>query len=231
MKVLICGCERSGTTIIAKLLAKASDLKLLNDPKESWYIYPLVRVMGIKSMPISFILKLWKSDIVKVPGFATILPELKKINLRNFKVIYLVRDPRDNYAAIKERLAEDLNGLFLNINFLNLKGNSQAENIALRWNSYLDSALSYHQDNGNVYFLKYEDFLDDKMNKINEIAEFCGTRFQSEKIINDLDNQINKSWSDKIYGEGRYKSELEVNEIETIVRITKKNMEIFNYLE
>lgn len=229
MKILVCGCERSGTTIVAKLLSKSSGLKLLNDPKESWYIYPLVRVVGLKGIPLSFILKLWKNDIVKVPGFATILPELKQINLKSFKVIYLVRDPRDNYAAIKERLNEDLNGLFLNVNFLNLKGKSKSENIALRWNAYLNSAMDFNKKYNNVYFLKYEDFLNDKIGKIEEISNYCNINFNSAKIINDIDKQINKSWSNSIKGENRFIEDLTPDEIMTINSITRDNMLYFNY--
>lgn len=229
MKILICGCERSGTTVIAKLLSKSSGLNLLNDPKESWYIYPLVRVMGLKAMPLTFLFKLWKYDIVKVPGFASILPQLKKLHIIPFKVIYMVRDPRDNYAAIKERLNEDLNGLYLNIDFLGLKGKQPSENISLRWNSFLNTALRYDQDYGNIFFLKYEDFLEDKLAKIEELAKFCNIKIDSSKIVNDLDKQINKAWSETIKGKNRYINELSKEEIQSITYITKENMNHFNY--
>lgn len=229
MKILICGCERSGTTVIAKLLAQSSGLKLLNDPEQSWYIYPLVRVMGLRGMPLNFIYKLWKYDLVKVPGFVTILPQLKKLSINSFKVIYMVRDPRDNYAAIKERLNEDLNGLYLNIGFLGLKGKSQVENIALRWNAYLDSAIEYNRKNNNVYFLKYEDFLKDKVGKVEELSKFCNIKFDSSKFVHDVDVQINKSWSKEIKGENRYLKELTEEEINVITEVTRMNMNYFNY--
>ncbi|MBZ9652113.1 sulfotransferase family protein [Psychroflexus montanilacus] len=229
MKILIVGCERSGTTVIAKLLSKSTGLKLLNDPKESWYIYPLVKTIGLKGMPLSFILKLWKHPIVKVPGFATILTHLRKIQINQFKVIYLVRDPRDNYAAIKERLNEDLNGLYININFLNLKGKSQCENVSLRWNSYLNSAMRYNDLYGDVLFVKYEDFLENKLNVLDNISKFCGVKFTSSKIINELDKQSNKSWSKNIKGKDRYLNDLTPDEIEVVTRISKENMNIFNY--
>jgi hypothetical protein len=229
LKILITGCERSGTTIIAKLLSKSTGLKLLNDPKESWYIYPLVKTIGLRGMPISFIFKLWSFPLVKVPGFATILPQLRKTQINKFKVIYLVRDPRDNYAAIKERLNEDLNGLYLNINFLNLKGKNQCENIALRWNAYLNCVKDYKDNHGDVFYVKYEDFLKDKLKVLQDVAIFCDVKFNSAEIIDDLDKQINKSWSNKIKGEGRYIKDLTPNEIETITSITAKNMELFNY--
>ena len=229
MKILIVGCERSGTTIIAKLLSKSTGLKLLNDPKESWYIYPLVKVIGIKGMPISFIYKLWSFPLVKVPGFATILPQLRKILLKKFKIIYLVRDPRDNYAAIKERLNEDLNGLYVNINFLNLKGKNQCENISYRWNAYLNSAKNYNKIYGDVLFIRYEDFLENKLSILDKIAKFCNVNHDSSLIVNEIDKQINKSWSNKIKGKDRYVNELTPDEINTISKITYENMKLFNY--
>lgn len=229
MKILIVGCERSGTTIVANLLAKSSGLSFLNDPKESWYIYPLVRVIGLRGMPISFVFKLWKYSIVKVPGFASILSHLRKVQITPFKVIYMVRDPRDNYAAIKERLKEDLNGLYLNINFLNLKGKNQCENVALRWNAYLNTALLYEEKYGNIKFVKYEDFLVNKLETITDIASFCKISIDTNLIVNDLNKQINKSWSNEIKGDRRYLIDLDKSEIDIICGITKDNMKKFNY--
>lgn len=229
MKILITGCERSGTTIIAKLLSKSTGLKLLNDPKESWYIYPLIKVIGLKGMPLSFLFKLWNFPIVKIPGFATILPQLRRTQINKFKVIYLVRDPRDNYAAIKERLNEDLNGLYININFLNLKGKNQCENIALRWDAFLNCAKDYNEVYGDVLFIRYEDFLEDKLMILRKIADFCNTNFESSKIIDELDKQVNKSWSHEIKGKGRYMKDLTPHEINCITEITFENMKLFNY--
>src|SRR5690606_3456827 len=113
MKLLIVGCERSGTTAIAKLLSKGSKLSLLNDPPESWYIYPLIKIVGIRGFSIKLLFQIWNHKIVKVPGFAAILPELRKVHPKPFKIVYMVRDPRDNFSAIKERLSQDLNGLYL----------------------------------------------------------------------------------------------------------------------
>ncbi|WP_228851063.1 sulfotransferase family protein [Aegicerativicinus sediminis] len=231
MKLLIVGCERSGTTIISKLLSQGSGANLLNDPIESWYLYPLIRVIGIRGFSLSMVFKLWKYKIVKVPGFATILPELRKIHPLPYKIVYIVRDPRDNYSAIKERLSQDLNGLYLNIHYLNKKGKSICENISYRWDSYLQFAMDYSNNyKEDILFVRYEDFLKDKIKILQKIAVFSKLNFNSNMITNDLDKQINKSWSNKIYGAGRYKNELTDDEIETVERITIEKMKRFNYI-
>lgn len=230
MKLLIVGCERSGTTAIAKLLSKGSKLSLLNDPPESWYIYPLINIVGIRGFSFKLLLQIWKHKIVKVPGFATILPELRKVHPKSFKIVYMVRDPRDNFSAIKERLSHDLNGLYLNVHFLNINGKSVCENISYRWNTYLNLAQDYSiKYRNDVLFVRYEDFLIDKVSVLNEIAEFSSISIDLNLIINDLDKQISKGWSKKIGGSKRYKKDLTIEEIDIVEKITKKNMIKFNY--
>lgn len=230
MKLLIIGCERSGTTAIAQLISKGSKLSLLNDPPESWYIYPLINIVGIRGFSMNLIFKIWKYKIVKVPGFATILPELRKVHPKPFKIIYMVRDPRDNFSAIKERLVQDMNGLYLNVHFLNIKGKNVCENIAYRWNKYLDLSQEYAVKHKNeILFVRYEDFLKDKETVLKQIAKFGLIKLNTDLISNDLDKQINKGWSNVISGSERYKKDLTFDEIQTIERITKNNMKKYNY--
>jgi len=230
MKLLIIGCERSGTTVVAKLISQGSKLSLLNDPPESWYTYPLINLVGIRGFSLNLIYRIWKFKIVKVPGFATILPELRRIHPKPFKIVYMVRDPRDNFSAIKERLAQDLNGLYLNVHFLNIKGKNVCENISYRWDAYLNLAQKYsNRFKDDILFVKYEDFLKDKEGVLKQIALFSSIKLDMNLIKKDLDRQINKSWSDKISGTGRYKSDLTLDEIQIVERITGNNMDKFNY--
>ncbi|MGM0932665.1 MAG: sulfotransferase family protein [Bacteroidota bacterium] len=230
MKILVVGCERSGTTIISSLLSKASGLSYLNDPPDSWYIYPLVRLIGVKGFTFDLIFRIWKYDIIKIPGFATILPQLKRIHPKKFKVIYIIRDPRDTFAAIKERLKEDFNGLYINTHFLKVKGKSVCENIGLRWVKYLESAKLFEtQHPKDIMFIRYEDFLEDKTKVLNLIAEFTSMKIDLSLIKEDMENQANKSWSNKIEGAGRYIRDLEPEETQKINEIAKKGMKEYNY--
>ena len=156
MKLLVVGCERSGTTAIAKLISEGCGVSLLNDPEDSWYIYPLVNIIGLRGFTLSLIIRLWKYNVVKIPGFVTVLNQLRKVHPFKFKVVYVVREPKDNYAAIKERLNENLNGLYLNIHYLRIKGNSIPENIALRWMTFLECSNSYKKSfPDDILFVKY----------------------------------------------------------------------------
>ena len=230
MKVLVVGCERSGTTAISALLAEGSGLSFLNDPPDSWYIYPLVRMVGLKGFTFSLIKRLWKYDIVKVPGFATILNELKRVHPKKFKVVYVVRDPRDTYAAIKERLEVNLAGSYLNIHFLKKTGKSPCENIAIRWSTYLEMAKEFQTRNpSQIMFVKYEDFLEDKPGVLKSISEFASVRIDPLVIKDKMDKQINKSWSNKIRGSKRYLKDLNEKEINIINEIAHKGIEEFNY--
>lgn len=230
MKLLIVGCERSGTTVISSLISEGSGLSYLNDPPDSWYIYPLVKMVGIKGFTLSLIYRLWKYSIVKIPGFATILSQLKIIHPFGFKVVYIVRDPRDTFAAIKERLELDLNGLYVNIHYLNKKGNSICENIGIKWSTYLKSAKSFEKKYPNdILFIKYEDFLNDKIEVLKTISTFASIKMNYTLIENKIDVQANKSWSSKIKGAKRYLNDLDQSEIDTIERITRKGIEEFNY--
>lgn len=230
MKVLVVGLERSGTTVIAKLLAKQTGLSLLNDPRDSWYIYPLVRVIGIRGFTYSIVRRIYKYNIVKVPGFASILFSLRRIHILPFKVVYVVRDPRDSYAAIKERLSIDLSGLYLNIEWLGRSGKVPEENIAYRWKEYLNCALKYQGKYPNdIMFIRYEDFLVNKAEYIRRISEYIGSPIISELTELDLNMQVNKGWSDTIKGSTRYLSDLTEREISVIEGITYKEMKRFNY--
>ena len=87
MKLCVVGCERSGTSAISTLISISSGLSLLDDPPISWYIYPLVHLHG-RGFPLKLLINIQRYNIVKIPGFATILTELKKIQFGKFKVIY-----------------------------------------------------------------------------------------------------------------------------------------------
>jgi hypothetical protein len=230
MKVLIVGCERSGTTVIAKLLSESTNTSLLNDPSDSWYIYPLINIIGIKGFTFNLILRLWRYDIVKIPGFATILNHVRRVHLKKYKVIYVVRDPRDTVAAIKERLNEDYNGLYLNIHYLGKKGGGTIDNILNRWIIYLNRAKNYKKKYPkDIMFVKYEDFLKDKEITIKTIADFCKLNCDLGKIDKLKDRQINKSWSNVIKGSNRYKTDLNSDEINFINENAKELLLEFNY--
>lgn len=229
MIVLIVGCERSGTSAISNLLSIGSRSTLLDDPPESWYYYPMVYFTGRK-LPLSFMFKLYKNSIVKIPGFATILPQLKTQYWGSFKIVYVVRDPRNTISSIKERLDQHHNGLYTNVHWLGLKPKDEFESLVQRWKKYVELAIDYSKQNKKqVLFLRYEDFILDKIGTLNKIASFCGITFSESLVIDKLDKQYRKSWSSKIAEEDRYKRDLSELEISIIENQCNRLMKKFKY--
>ena len=229
MKVLIVGCERSGTSAISNLLSKTSRLSLLDDPRYSWYLYPLINV-NKSFFSWKLIFDINRYDIVKVPGFATILPYLNKRSFQKFKIVYIVRDPRDNVSALKERLNLNFNGLLLNIEWLNAQPKTLVESLALRWKLYLDKALAFQEVySDRIMFVRYEDFTEDKLATIFNLCQFLNLNFDAKLIQGSLNRQFRKSWSSKIKGKGRYINDLSKEETELIENICCQHMLNFNY--
>lgn len=224
MKVLIVGCERSGTSVISNLLSLSSGLSILDDPPESWYYYPLL-YQGLSHISPKLLYKLYKYKIVKIPGFATILPYLKKVHLSSYTIVYVIRDPRDVTASILERLSNDYNGLFINISWMSLQPNNLIESLSMRWRQYMIEAEKYSQNNKNIIFVKYEDFQADKLDFMLNLGERLDIKMDKDLISNKLDMQYRKSWSGKISGAKRYTNDLSVKDIQVIENICKNHIE------
>ncbi|UII27792.1 sulfotransferase [Fulvivirga maritima] len=231
MKVLVVGCERSGTSAISNLLARATKKNILDDPEYTWYLYPIIFLQKF-TFSLRLFVDINKYYIVKVPGFATILPYLRYISLFKFRVIYVIRDPRDNVASILERLEYDFNGLFLNVAWLRCSPRNIVETLSYRWNKYLQLCLEYKsQHPDEVKIIRYEDFLNDKGSVLKGIADFCELKFDINEIENELDIQYRKRWSSKITGQARYKVDLNPESIKIIERVNEDFIKSFNYNE
>ena len=67
------------------------------------------------------------------------------------------------------------------------------------------------------------------MKILSDISDFARLDFKEEKINHLIDTQINKGWSKKIRGVGRYKEDLNQNEIDIVNKIAQKGIKQFNY--
>jgi hypothetical protein len=229
MKVCVVGCERSGTSAVSSLLSLGSGYSLLDDPPESWQSYP--RIYG-QGHGLSF--KLWwnirKSDIVKVPGFATILPFLKKRFVGNFSTLYCIRDPRDVVASVIERLEQGgFSPLFTDVTWLGVHVRDRVEAISWRWRMYLECALRYLSGGGKVVFLKYEDFFDDRLGTLVKCTERLSIRFSSAKVRPFLEVQFRKGWDNTIRGAGRWQNDLDDLDVQKTIRICGDLMRTWGY--
>ncbi len=228
MKICVVGCERSGTTAISKLLSIGSGLSLLDDPPESWYVYPLIYMTGC-GMTLPLWWKLRTYSIVKVPGFATILPYLRTRFVGKFYTIYCVRDPRDVVAAVFERLKNSYSSLFTDVTWMGIRVKNQVEALAWRWRKYLESTMLYEKKYNRVLYIKYENFFVDKLGVLTKCAKETGIQFNPDKAKPYLDIQLNKSWDNEIKGLNRWQSDLTQEYIDLIVEICEDLMHYWNY--
>ncbi len=229
MDICVVGCERSGTSAISSLIAESNKLSFLDDPEYTWYLYPLINVHP-EIVSLKLIEDINRHQIVKVPGFATILPYLRKNNYSDFKTIYVVRDPRDNIASLIERMRQSYTGLFVSVDWLGIKPHNPLEALAYRWKRYLDIAIEYHEKNpDDILFVKYEDFLENKSEVIKMLSSFCGYQPDINIIEQLKDRQFRKSWSDTIAGAKRYEKELSADQINLISSICAEYIKYFKY--
>jgi hypothetical protein len=231
MKLLVVGCQKSGTTAISSLLSLGSGWSLLNDPPESWSLYPRI-YQGQAGLGLPLWWKLRRHDIVKQPGFSTILPYLRRQHLGDYSTLYCVRDPRDAAAAVLERLdhanAERV-AAYMDVEWLGGKASTPAEGVAWRWRRYLEIAHDYEQAGNPVTYLSYEAFCERKAEALAEAAAGLGMPLDIEKVRPEIDRPFNKRWNNQIAGPGRWKTDLKDEDAEAILRICAEPMARWGY--
>lgn len=229
MKVCVIGCERSGTSAVSRLLSVGSGYSLLDDPPESWYSYPVIYWQG-HGLSLKLWWKLRKYHIVKVPGFATILPYLKKRFVGNFTALYCIRDPRDVVASVLERLEQGgYSPLFTDVTWLGIQVADRVEAISWRWRKYLECALHYRRRGGKVVFIKYEDFCHDRLGALLKCAERLNISFHSSKVRPLLETQFGKNWDKTIRGAGRWQNDLDEFDVQKTTGICGDLMRAWDY--
>ena len=98
MRVLVTGLHRSGTSVVAKLLAALTNLTLLDDPQ--WAIFH-PRLAGAYRSVNTYREELESFEIVKCPRMGECL-DLVLSDFPLTKIVYVVRDPRDVFCSIAE---------------------------------------------------------------------------------------------------------------------------------
>jgi len=191
-KIIVAGMPKSGTTAIASLLAKATNVDVCSDP---FYQLDTQKKVAFRDQLFSGQLSLeslwrqhrevFRGTVVKDPNFPILLSELKQL-LPEAQFVFIVREPRDNIRSIFSRLkipgdpsegshlASEVLGTWgrvLNGTSPDMPGNDYLEKLAWRWRV---SAERYLQNNEGVHLIRYEDFRGDKQNQINRLAKDLG---------------------------------------------------------
>ena len=199
--IIILGNQKAGTSAIASLLGhmtgKSFHVDLMKANERNIYV-------DLKKGTVSFddFINLnrleFSKEIVKEPNLSLFYDELTQY-FASAKFILVVRDPRDNIRSILDRykisgniqqmkpehyqsLVRSWPSVF-DGQWLGIEGENHIEMLAGRWNYIADVFLL---NSNSILLVKYEQFLQNKIQEISRIAESLGM----EKI-NDISDQVN----------------------------------------
>ncbi|MFC1806943.1 sulfotransferase [Candidatus Omnitrophota bacterium] len=237
--IFIIGNQKSGTTAIAALLAKMTDLSVTLDLVEEIRV-PKFNYVYKKELPFSYLIRRNKidfsRDIIKEPNLTFFYEQLSSY-FKQAKFIFIVRDPRDNIRSMLNRwnIPGNLEGieaghlakisparmLVLDNRWLGVDGGNYIEVLAKRWNFFADIFLNHAEE---TVLVRYEDFVKDKIGTIENLTQQLGL-----KKTNDISEKVDFpfqppgdrtiSWQD-FYGEKNLKR---------IEQICKEKMLAFGY--
>jgi len=200
--VYILGKEKSGTTAIAKLLAVFAGKTLTSDIPPIWG-QPELDLYSNKESYKGFVhanKQFFYNDIIKEPGLSFIFPQVKAA-FPNAKFVMIIRDPRDNIRSIFNRLklegtSEDLHLDKIPKNWQHVISNHVfgiegdiIERASKRWNMSVDV---YLENKSDFILVRYEDFIENKLEAIKTLSEALGWR-----ECNDISSMLNKQFQPK----------------------------------
>lgn len=160
-------------------------------------------------------IKYW---VEKTPNHLWYINEIKKDFLKA-KIIFVYRDPRDNYLSYKKKWPKSLTPIKFSKN----------------WNESIDAVERIPKK--YLLKIKYEDLILNPKNQISKIKDFLDLESNSN-LFEPTKN--GKSWQgNSMFGKksknidstniGRFKTKLPINELEIIETLCQKKMLYYNY--
>ena len=239
--IFILGNQKSGTSAIAYLLGKLTNNKTAIDLYYSGFHYSHFLKWKNQEITTSQFINTnrldFSSKIIKEPHLSVFYNELKQ-EFTESKFIMIIRNPLDNIRSILDRLnidgnkknldEEDKKKIFHSWNLLFnntwIQGNRKQyiEVLAERWNIISEIFL---ENKNNMTLIKYEEFLENKTEKINELCD---------KMKLNKENDISKYLDIQFQPKGG-KKEIDLIEFfgqenqEKIISICKNNMNKLGY--
>lgn len=234
--MIVGGNQKSGTTAIAALLAKATGLRFSNDP--FWHVSlrdghaSVLEDVLSRRMTVAEVVDRYRAyfsaEIIKDPNFAFLYPELQS-RFPESPQLFIVRDPRQNIRSILNRLciegrlerlgAEHLITLahepgwrsILAGDGLGISEGSHVARLAQRWNL---AAQRYFERSASVLLVRYEDFVADKAGYVEGLAQRLGLAVTAD-IRQEQDRQYQPRGNSSISMEAFF-GERNLTLIETI---------------
>ena len=182
--VIVLGNQKSGTSVIANLIAEYGDLSRIIDIPETWW--PALKYLLSGEQDLAEFVKKHKrrfsKGVIKEPNLTFLYPQLKTV-LPCAKYLFVIRDPRTNIRSILNRVGLPGNATdkvlkqltiphkwkpIFDANLWKLTGRHYIDILAERWNLAVDVYLDNMED---MLLFRYEDFLVDKISSIHEIGQ------------------------------------------------------------
>lgn len=201
--VFVLGNQKSGTSAIAALLARACGRSVALDMLMEVNRPLFQRVpSGALSFADYVHANRWEfsHDIVKEPNLTFLYPELARA-FPDSRVVFILRDPRDNIrslldgigipgdlARLQARHTEPLNAgwrLVLDGSWCGIEGEHYIDQLAARWNR---CAEIYCANREKLVLCRYEDFRSDKLGEVTRLAGAVGLAIEHD-VSGEVDRQ------------------------------------------
>lgn len=209
MQLLVCGMHRSGTSAVARLLAKGCDRTLLDDPE--WAIR-----QDQSPTPANGTAQLEAHEIVKCPRMVESLDAVFDLH-PSARAVVMVRDPRDVWCSIWEKTCTGRSTRMLSYRRLGVEGvglpaftAAYAIYCALTAQALLDHAEK-------LTILRYEDFFENRVVTVAGLADTMEWTFSQGAVVGLEHEQLgppaNKATGDAaIRGPERWRTDLHPRE-------------------
>jgi hypothetical protein len=205
--IFVLGNQKSGTSAIADLLARACSLSVSLDMLME-VNRPRIQEVPDGTLPFDAYVQLnrWEfsHDVVKEPNLTFVYPELAAaFPLARF--VFIVRDPRDNIrsilnaievpgdlARLDEKRARRLSrgwGLVLDGSWCGIEADHYIDQLSQRWmrcvERYLESLDAFT-------LCRYEDFVADKLGELQRVAEALG-----QPVTVDVSSEVDRQYQSR----------------------------------
>lgn len=174
--------HRSGTSAVARMLAGASGCSFLEDP--DWAMTGrLIDVAGQAG-------ELARWELVKCPRMTEVLPAALAVR-PEARAAVLVRDPRDIFCSIQEKVRAGMPTRMLEFSRLGVEAGG-AEGFAVAYRVYAETVLGLlgGPERERVRVVVYEQFCDDKLATVEQLSAWVGWPFDRAAIDGEQDRQL-----------------------------------------
>lgn len=235
--IIVLGNQKAGTSAVAHLLADCCGLSKTVDIPELWPPAIIRILQGEEKLaalarrhPRPF-----SRDLIKEPHLTLIHPQLSEL-CPDARYVFVVRDPRSNIRSILNRLGipGDLTELRVDDYAMpeywkpvlrsGVWGTDHEHYIGILADRWRQAALAYLRQRENMVLLRYEDFLEAKVQAIELLARELGMT-----PINDISEKVDVQFQPRGDHSISLSEFFGCRHLETIDRICLGQMTHFDY--